>query len=360
MKGWATEVREDKEVFADLAEWWDHRTVVRANPFLSTGVLRCWVDGIDEPSSRIRVFLLHRDGELVAALPLYLARGRHRSLHKEHTEPFDVIRVDDPVVDEYLPIWLDRLPVTHLYRVPASSPVVGAVGGKRRWHVQKVFKTPYVDLSEGFDAVLADMSKEQVRANRRRRRRLEERGDVRFVLHPSREEVGSSLKAGLELQMLGWKGERGHAELSDPVHERWYRSLAEVAEDAGWLRVSSLYLDDRLLSFNLGVWVDDVAYGMLNAYDESDDVRSLSTGNLMFQELFAHAASDGIRRYDLGSGDDPWKLQWTAKSHDLYDLLLFGSGVRGRVMDFARNRLRRPGTGSKTGDGRGPDQPGEE
>jgi CelD/BcsL family acetyltransferase involved in cellulose biosynthesis len=251
-----------------------------------------------------------------------------------------VVCVDDPEVIAYLPVWLDTLHVAHLYRVPASSPIVEAASHNDRWHVQSVFKMPYLDLSDGFDAVLASMSKNRRSDVRRCRRRLAERGDLRFVAHPNDRDVSSSLSAGLELQARGWKGEHGHAVLNNPVHERWYRSLAEVTNDVGWLRVSSLYLDDRLLSFAFGLWVDGVAYGMLNAYDESDDVRSLSPGNVLFGELFAHAADEGMNRYELGSGDDPWKFQWTRNADLAYDLLLFGAGVRGRALNMLRNRLR--------------------
>lgn len=341
MKGWRTQIRGDIAVFAELADWWDARAAVKVNPFLSTRVLGCWVDGIDEPSSRLSVFLLHRHGELVAALPLYSARGRYRSIHKEHTEPFDVITVDDQEVIDYVPTWLDTLQVAHLYRVPASSPIVEAARHNPRWHVQSVFKMPYVDLSDGFDSVLARMSKGRRTDVRRCRRRLGERGEVRFVPHPAPGDLDSVLSAALSLQASGWKGEHGHAVLNNPVHERWYKALAEVGESAGWLRVSSLYLDDRLISFSFGLWVDGVAHGMLNAYDESDDIRSLSPGNILFWEVFAHAAEMGMHRYELGSGDDPWKFQWTKDSDTTYDLLLFGAGPRGRSMNLVRNLVRK-------------------
>lgn len=342
MRGWRTEVRDDEGVFSELADWWDSQLATQDNPFLTTRILRCWENGVDEPDSRLRVFLLYRHGELAAGLPLYRARGRYRSLHREHTEPFDVVATPDPETVEYLPRWVDSLPVAHLYRVPEHSPLVHAVGERPRWNVQQVFERPYVDLTSGIEAVWERMSKSHRKNLRRRRKRLEELGDLTFVRHPEATDLEAALREGLLLQARGWKGEHGHAVLNNPIHEHWYRSLSEVAEDAGWLRASSLYLDDRLLSFDLGIQFNGVDHGMLNAYDESTDVKALSTGNILLKFLFESGSASGVRRFELGSGSDPWKLQWTRERDLVYDLLVFGSGLRGRGLSLLKNWLRPP------------------
>jgi CelD/BcsL family acetyltransferase involved in cellulose biosynthesis len=337
MTRWSSETRSDRGVFSDLREWWDAQSAARDNPFLTADVLGCWEDGFDEPRSRLNVSLLYRDGELAAALPLYRARGRLRSLSRAHSEPFDIIAIDDAEVVERLPRWIDSLTMTYLYRVAADSPIMTALPDHPRWMIQTTFNSPYVDLGSGMDEVRAGMSKDFQRTLRRRRRRLEEMGPLSVVEHATDDNAGI-LDAGLRLEAAGWKGERGHAVLNDPTHDRWYRSMTRIAEDKGWLRLCGLYLDDRLLAFRYDLEVGDRRWGMLSAFDERPDVASLSPGTLLLETVLESAASSGVRTYELGAGNDSWKYEWSPSVRQVYDLLLFGSGVTGRTLHAAKTR----------------------
>jgi CelD/BcsL family acetyltransferase involved in cellulose biosynthesis len=42
----------------------------------------------------------------------------------------------------------------------------------------------------------------------------------------------------------------------------------------------------------------------------------------------------------LGNGRNAWKSDWTSDEREVYDLLIFGSGVKGRALSLAA-RLRR-------------------
>ncbi|HSJ83706.1 MAG TPA: GNAT family N-acetyltransferase [Acidimicrobiia bacterium] len=341
MPRWTTETRRDREVFSDLAGWWDSRPTPRSNPFLSSAVLGCWEDGFDEPESRLNVVLLHRDGDLVAALPLYRARGRLRSMSRAHSEPFDVVGADDEEVTDHLPAWLNSMPMTHLYRVAESSAIISALPAQPRWLVQTTFNSPYVDLSSGMDRVRAGMSKDFQRTLRRRRRRLEEMGPLEVVETGSAGPPHHLLDAGLALEAVGWKGQRGHAVLNEPTHERWYRSVTEVAQDRGWLRLCGLFLDGRLLAFRYDLEVGATRWGMLSAFDESPDVASLSPGTLLLERVLETCAANGLDRYEFGSGNDQWKYEWAPELRQVHDLLLFGSGPTGRALHAWKTKSTR-------------------
>lgn len=331
-------------VFADVAVWWDAQPVPRGHPFLSTAVLGCWEPGFDEPGSALHVRLLHRHGDLVAALPLYQARGRYWSLSWAHVEPFDVIAVDQPEVIEYLPRWLDELPVVNLYRVNAESPIMNALPTRRRWQVQSEFNSPYVPLASGMEAIRSGMSKDFQRTLRRRRRRLEEMGSIEVREHQSLSDSNGLFEAGLAMEAAGWKGQRGHAVLNHPTHERWFRSLSEVAEDYGWLRICGLYLDERLLAFRYDIEAGGRRFGMLSAFDETPDVASHSPGTILLESVLEASAAAGVSQYEFGVGNDAWKYEWNPSVRHVYDVLLFGNGLLGRgaaQAARARRLLRR-------------------
>lgn len=322
-------MRRDSDVFSELSEWWDAQRAPRQHPFLTSKMLGCWEDGFDEPSSKLNVVLLYRDSDLVAGLPLYRAGGRLRSLARAHAEPFDVVAVDDEEVTSYLPRWLGTLPMVNLYRVREGSPIMALMPGQPRWEVQATFNSTYVDLSNGMEAVRANMSTKYQRELRRRRRRLQEMGDLVLVEHSKPDGAQELLEAGLKLEARGWKGRNGIAVLRSPSLERWYRSVTEVALDQGWLRLCLLYLDDRLVAFLYNLEVDGHRLGMATAFDESADVSPLSPGSLLHESVL-EASGAKLTSYRFGVGDDSWKYEWATGRDRVFDLVLFGSGAFGR------------------------------
>jgi CelD/BcsL family acetyltransferase involved in cellulose biosynthesis len=332
---WTTEIRRDPGVYAELSEWWDSQPAALAVPFLNTHLLACWEEGFDEPGSRRHVMLLRRDGEIVAGLPLYRSRGRLRTPARAHADSIDVVAVDDVEVGHHLPEWLDSLTIAHLYRFREGSSVVEAVPAYPRWSIPAVLKSPYVDLSGGMEEVRAGLGKDFARTLRRRRRRLEELGPVTYVDHPAPQDVESVLDEGLRLEAEGWKGREGVAVLNQPANERWYRSVAEVAQDQGWLRLSALYLDERMLAFRYDLHYGQRRYGQISSYDESPDM-ALSTGSLLLESALEQSATEGVATYEFGYGSHPWKYDWTSNERFVYDLLIFGSGPFGRLLSAAR------------------------
>ncbi len=335
MARWTTEVRRDPDVYTELSEWWDAQPVARQVPFMNSHLLACWQEGFDEPASKRHVMLLYRDSDLVAGLPLYASGGRLRTPGRAHADSIDVVAVPDSDVASHLPEWLDGVSIAHLYRFREGSPLVEAVGARARWSIPSVLKSPYVDLTQGIERVRSGFSKEFARTLRRRRRRLEELGPVTYVDHPAPADLESVLNEGFRLEAEGWKGREGVAVLNQPTHERWYRSVAEVAQDRGWLKLSALYVDDRMVAFRYDLEYGDRRYGQISSYDESPDV-NFSTGSLLLESAVEQSAADGLSTYEFGYGGHPWKYDWTSLERQVYDLLIFGSGIRGRVLSAAR------------------------
>lgn len=336
---WSTETRADHGVFAELAEWWDDQPVARRIPFLKSRVIECWVEGFMEPGDELHVLLLRRRGDLVAALPMRRSGLRLRSLSNGLTSRYDLMAEPDEEVAQRIPRWLNSLDVAHLYRIHADSVIVDAMAGQPRWMVRYERDSPYVDLSEGMVGVRASWSRNFRRNLRRRRRRLEEMGTVTYVDHPNAIDVREVFEAGLRLEASGWKGEEGIAVLREPAYERWYRALTEVALDEGWLRLSCLYLDDRMLAFGYDLVFEGRRYGMLTTYDESPDVAPISAANLMLESTLEQSSEEGLTSYEMGPDFLTYKYDWTPLSRKVYDLSIYGSRPVGRLLHvFQRGR----------------------
>ncbi|HVR80193.1 MAG TPA: GNAT family N-acetyltransferase [Acidimicrobiia bacterium] len=337
---WATEIRRDPKSFVELSEWWDRQQAVLDCPFLHSGILGRWKPEFERPNGGLQLRLLKRDGELVAALPLYRARGLAYTLSRNHADWIDVVAIDDEEVRAYLPRWLNSVAMAYLHGFREDSPVVAAASEHPRWVVQKELPSPYVDLSQGIEAVRSGWSRNFHRSLRRRRRRLEELGPVTYVDHPRPEEIEQVLNKGLRIEVAGWKGRKGVAVLNRPDYEHWYRSLAQVAQDKGWLRLSALYLDQRMLSFSFDLQYGKRRFTQLSGYDE-DIAGSLSTGSLLLEEIIGRSVSDGLESYEFGFGAERWKQDWTKRERRVFDLLVFGAGGAGRALAAARRVKKR-------------------
>jgi CelD/BcsL family acetyltransferase involved in cellulose biosynthesis len=151
--------------------------------------------------------------------------------------------------------------------------------------------------------------------------------------------MAAVLDAGLRLEAAGWKGDEGGAVLSRPSYERWYRSIAEIAHQNGWLRLSTLHLDERMIAFTYDLVYGGRRYGMLSAYDASPDVSRLSAGTILLDRMLQRSVEEGLTTYEFGHGSTAWKRNWTSTEHTIYDISVYGAGLAGRSA-FRIRRLR--------------------
>ena len=333
---WQTEVMRDLGVSDDLVEWWGSQQAARDNPLLNPHVLSCWYDGLEEGGSELRIICLKRDGEVVAALPLYKARGRYRTLLRTYASSMDVVSIPDADVSARLPGWLDQLNIANLYRFPENSPIVQGIDEHPRWALQSTIPAPYVDLTGGIDSVRSQWSTSFRKSLRRRARRLEELGEVAYTDHPRPDQVSDVLTEGLRLEASGWKGRDGVAVLLQPGYESWFRSVAEVAGQMGWLRLSSLYLDDRMIAFSFDLEYGHRRHSLMSAYDEGQEISRLSPGNALVDRILETSADRGMLTYELGYGGQQWKYDWTSAARQVHDILILGAGPVGRALSMIR------------------------
>jgi CelD/BcsL family acetyltransferase involved in cellulose biosynthesis len=299
-----------------------------------------WRDGLEEPGSKFHMAVLRRDGDPVAALPLYKARLQYRTLHRTYASEMDVVTSLDAEVAERLPEWLERLGVVHLYHLPDDSPIVSSLSSHRRWITRRRIRSPYIDLSGGIDQVRSGWSRDFQKNLDRRWRRLQEKGDLRYTdrHHPS--ELRTVLTEGLILEDAGWKGRKGVSVLRRPGYENFFRAVAEIAEDRGWLRLSALYLDDRMIAFCFDFSYGGRRHSLVSAYLEDPEIASISPGNALIRRVLEQSAAEGEATYEIGYGSTSWKYDWTSKERYVNDLVVVGSGLTGLAYGVM-SRIRR-------------------
>jgi CelD/BcsL family acetyltransferase involved in cellulose biosynthesis len=205
-------------------------------------------------------------------------------------------------------------------------------------------RSPYLDLSDGFEPYLASRRKRSdVRdtLGKTARKLARDVGPVRFV--------PESDATDLLALLVEWK-RRQYAEtgVRDVLGDTESRELLERMhavrgpDFAGALSV--LYAGDVVAAMQFGVRSARVWHCWFPAYNR--ELSRYSPGLMLLLELARAAAPLGIREIDLGKGEAPYKLALASGSHELLEGCVGASALSAlpvRARSSGRHALRRAG-----------------
>jgi CelD/BcsL family acetyltransferase involved in cellulose biosynthesis len=174
-------------------------------------------------------------------------------------------------------------------------------------HHAAVADSPYMDLSNGFEAYVAERAAsgtEGVRQTFRKLRKLErEVGPVRLLPHTTDPVVFDKL--------LDWKIQQYLATgFTNVLSFPWVRSvLSRIAHEShphfeGML--SALYAGDHLVAVHFGMRSDKVLHAWFPAHDR--EWGKYSPGNILTVLLARECEALGVSRLDFGKGSEKFKL----------------------------------------------------
>jgi CelD/BcsL family acetyltransferase involved in cellulose biosynthesis len=218
----------------------------------------------------------------------------------------------------------------------------------RRFHWAEA-PSPYMDISGGVEAYRQrrrQAGSREIEQIQYRARKAERRtGPLRFEFHTPDDLVFQSL--------LRWKAQQYRATgQPDITALPWVvRLLDRIRHERGERfsgLLSALYLGDRLAAVHLGMRSTTVLHYWIPAYDP--ELASASPGQLCIFELARAAAAQGVRRIDLGKGDEPYKTRLMSGSipvaEGAVDLRPLAGAVGRRWFHLrkwaSRSALRRP------------------
>src|SRR5690606_24741993 len=140
---------------------------------------------------------------------------------------------------------------------------------------------------------VAPLTGSRAKALRRRRRRLNESGQVACTTHLAAAEIGPALQEFLALEAAGWKGraaDRGPAILKAPALEAFVRAAVGGLAEAGLATITALRVDGRAVAMQLTIRSGGTAFTWKSAYDEG--VGQLAPGIVLLQEVTAALLAD--------------------------------------------------------------------
>jgi CelD/BcsL family acetyltransferase involved in cellulose biosynthesis len=283
-------------------------------------------------------------GEVVAILPLYLARAR----------PARVLRlVGHGPADRLAPLCApaDRARAAAALRRALDDGVAGwhvavaeRLPGEEHW-AEALGETPLrnepspVLVTEGqdWDAFLAARSKNFRDQVRRRERKLAREHEIAYRLTRDPAGLDADYDALVRLHRERWgEGSRSF----DPPREELHRDFARAALERGWLRLWTLDVDGRPAAAWLGY-----RFGGAEWYYQAGRDPALereAVGFVLMAHTVREALNDGVSEYRLLLGGEAYKDRFANADPGL-ETVVFARGARGRaVRAAARAALAAP------------------
>jgi CelD/BcsL family acetyltransferase involved in cellulose biosynthesis len=312
-----------------------------APPYLRPAWFRAWWEAFGRGSLAI-LAVEQRDG-LAGVLPLGIHAGVARGLANYHTVEFGPL-AEDPATAASLIEAATRMGRRRVelrfVDLEALTVARQAVTGpaSRRSLTRVLERSPWIDLTAGWDDYRSSLGTKFLRNIERRRRRLSELGPVEVTVTDGTTELPRLLAEGFAVEGSGWKGAAGTAIDSHPRTETFYRDVSTWAAAHGWLRLAHLRVGPRVVAFDLALEYGGHHYLLKTGYDP--EYARFGPGKLLRLQMIRRAFDHSLRVYDFLGDAVPWKLEWTTEVRERSLVQFFPPGLIGEIehVAFAHGR----------------------
>ncbi len=320
-----------------LVEDWDELADrVGAAPFARPGWVSAWWEAFGHGD--LRIAKAHHSGRLTGLVPLLRHGATIRSTTNAHTPLFTVLAETDESAARLAKIAYTKHPARLELSFLDSSDVgltAFAQEAKRQGYptsVRIAARSPYIETSGSWEAYLASLAAKRRGELRRRRRRLEEMGELVLDVRNGEDRLDELLREGFSLEGSGWKLAQGTAISSDERTLSFYTQIAAWASDMGWLRLAFLRLDGRPIAFDFSLEAAGVHYLLKTGY--AFEWRRSAPASVLRYLMIERAFLSGLQSYEfLGTveGDrNEWKRNWTPDWRDRFRFQAFDKTVLGQ------------------------------
>ncbi|MDQ4096065.1 MAG: GNAT family N-acetyltransferase [Actinomycetota bacterium] len=335
------------EIFDDLelvARAWDELAPrSEPSPWLERGWISAWWRAFG--GGRLAIVALGNRDRVSALIPLARRWGALRSTANWHTPTFGIMAEDaDAARDLAAAVFALAPRHVSLYFVQEGHAYFDACREAARvagyaTTSRVLERSPYVDTSGDWSAYEESLARKMRTEMRRRRRKLEEMGEVTMTIHDGKSRLGPLLEDGFRVEAAGWKGSAGSAIASRPETLGFYTEVARWAASSGSLRLGFLRCGGRAIAFDFAIETGGVHYLLKTGIDPA--FSKYGPGMLIRKEMIESAFKSDVHTYDFLGRDDAWKMQWARNTHERLLFQAFRPDLGGR-MDSAAFRYGRP------------------
>lgn len=318
---------------AVASEWEGLAQRVTAPPFLWAGWVGAWWQAFGR--GRLQILAAYEDGRLIGVLPLLRTRGALSSTTNYHTPLFGFLtankRATEHLVGTLFAQGAQRINLAFLPSTDHGVPVTSAAASAARYRLLTETKqvAPYVDTRGSWENYESRLRRKFRSELRRRRRRLEEQGDLTLEVRDGTDSLGQLLDEGFRIEGSGWKEAQGTSIISHPTTRGFYTQVARWAAERGWLRLAFLRLNGKALAFDFCLEYNGTHFLLKTGYDPA--YNKFAPGMIIRYLMLYRVFSTDISTYDFLGADYGWKREWASVQQEQVSLHMFAPTVLGTL-----------------------------
>ncbi|MBZ5670978.1 MAG: GNAT family N-acetyltransferase [Acidobacteriia bacterium] len=345
-----------EEALSSLQEDWNRlsETAELPNVFMTFDWFRAWNQRRAREhrrgQRRLEVLVLKKDGVVAGIAPLiYRATSRFGFLVRRleslasPADYSDLVVGDDPAgqieaivnflvqtKDQWDLVDLKSLRETGNFKALIQSALSHT---SLTYRILPEDRCPYLPIDASWSGVVSRLSRAGhrlgmgMRTLRNKQHRLERMGAeglrVRIIENPQDE-------PGLLEKLIVLEKKRVEGKLMAPFLARYpevFHSLFDTLGRRGWVYVALMEHGDRPVASLMGFRCGKKLWYYQGAYDHS--FSRLSPGTMLFLTVLDYGFSHGYREYDFLTGDEPYKMAWSADFHETFRLQIWSTrGIR--------------------------------
>jgi CelD/BcsL family acetyltransferase involved in cellulose biosynthesis len=304
---------------------------VKMYVYQSREFLKIWMNTIGSASRVECYFVVVRDNDAEPVLYLPLVIETRFNIRFLRFMDCGVVDYNAPVIfarrkltrQEFDAIWAEILAMLPSFDVVDLKKIAGDISG--------VFNPlTYLDCSQHRESghllqfvrsAQADgcgrPSPDLKRKLGRELRKLGEIGDVEFIVNPAGTVAEEFIERLFELKRRKYRQTNTADFLRLPGVADFYRQIVSSQQLGKIGHLSALLVDETIVSAHLGFVGRDRFYYIFPAYDAA--YARYRPGHLLLNYLVDQTTQHGFETFDLGVGDEAYKISWATELITLYD-----------------------------------------
>lgn len=158
------------------------------------------------------------------------------------------------------------------------------------------------------------------RTDKKKRKRLADHGETRFITAGNRDDVVRCVDELIDEKRRSY-AKLGVANMFEwPGYRDFFVDLATGAQSSGLTHVSRVDVGEKTVAANFGLTYRGRYYYILAGYDEGDLAR-FGPGAIQLQDVMRYAAENKCPLFDFTIGDEPYKREWAEVEIALCDFV---------------------------------------
>lgn len=179
------------------------------------------------------------------------------------------------------------------------------------------FESPFIPISNTWEAFSASISSSWRSSFRRSLRRAEESGPAAFAItSPCPKTALSVLEDFMQVEATGWKTRAGTALLVNRPLQAFFREYIRAAAEQGSFRFASMHIGDSLVAGQLVVECSNRLWVLKVGFDEA--FSRCSPGILLMHRVIQHAFERLHEGVELLGANEQWISIWKPEIRNHY------------------------------------------